>query len=726
MKKILLIVLALTTVLGLVACTNTGNTVNSDTVATDTGSIQLAPADVVLFGGDDDYRIVYSSNATSAVKDMIVQMSSDIKAVTGENPKRVGDNAKNEFEQPKEILFAKTNRSASAESMSKISGIGYRVEFIGEKLVITASNDNAMKLAVEKLLATWTAADGKIILNNTTVLTEDMSENMLPICENGELKFKVIIQASAASEIHTAAESLAGRLSVLTGKTVSVEYDGMVKETEGAYEICIGNTNRAASKALYNSLETTYSYEVRIDGTRIVVGSKHNEALVSAISNLADDLCSAIASAYCGSPSIAKDYSIKGSSSNALLNFPEPKVGVSRGISKIGDDEYVFFYESIQKSDFETYVSSLKSAGCTENATYTMGGNEYALMENDSFSVYVAYLAKASSMRVVLNKPNTLQPDPAAPTEANVCKPALWQLEVDNKGSESNGGMSYVIQLTDGTFIVIDGGYNTNTEADNLYNLLKENTVGGGEPVISAWFITHLHSDHWGCLKNFSAKYGSTVTVKAFYYNFPGVGAGDITVATKNSIESYMKKFSGTKLYGKLHSGMSFSVVDAKISVICAYEDVYPLTIEEGNDTSTVFKVEVGGSSIMFLGDAYFNESATMVAQMDASALKSDIVQFSHHGYEGCSEGLYKLVNATTVLWPMNIVGYDSGNVTNVFKKWYNGSLSANQYVRRTMTIKKIIVSGAGTVKLDLPYTPTGSRLPDYDAIFKERTESDS
>ena len=128
----------------------------------------------------------------------------------------------------------------------------------------------------------------------------------------------------------------------------------------------------------------------------------------------------------------------------------------------------------------------------------------------------------------------------------------------------------------------------------------------------------------------------------------------------------------------------------------------------------------------MFLGDAYFNESATMVAQMDASALKSDIVQFSHHGYEGGSEGLYKLVNATTVLWPMNIVGYKSGSFSNVFKTWYNGSLSANQYVRRATSIKKIIVAGAGTVKLELPYTPTGARLPDYEAIFKERTESDS
>ena len=102
MKKFLLIVLALTTILGMVACTNTESGVTGEnTNAPDTGNAQIDPADVVLFGGDDDYRIVYSSNATSAVKDLIVQMSSDVKAVTGENPKRVGDNAKNEFEQPR-------------------------------------------------------------------------------------------------------------------------------------------------------------------------------------------------------------------------------------------------------------------------------------------------------------------------------------------------------------------------------------------------------------------------------------------------------------------------------------------------------------------------------------------------------------------------------------------------------------------------------------------------
>lgn len=64
--------------------------------------------------------------------------------------------------------------------------------------------------------------------------------------------------------------------------------------------------------------------------------------------------------------------------------------------------------------------------------------------------------------------------------------------------------MSYVIRLADGTFIVVDGGYATNREADGLYELLMANTADGKQPVISAWFITHLHYDHYGCLKKFT------------------------------------------------------------------------------------------------------------------------------------------------------------------------------------------------------------------------------
>ena len=734
-KRLLLVLLTLTLILGLTSCGSIGDLLGgligtdeeSSSADNNESDTEIKAADITLFGGDDDYRIVYSANATTATKDLIVKMSNKVKAVTGENPKRIGDNAKNEAEVPKEILIASTNRAESAESMDKISGVGYRVEFIGEKLVISASNDTVLEKAFEELFNAWSTEDGRVVLKNTTVITEDLGDTMTSLYANGKFKFRIVVQSTASAEVHDAAESMSGRISVLTGEAVPVVYDAMSEYTDGVYEICIGNTNRQASIDVYASLENSYSYKVCFNGAHIVVASKYDKSLVSATIKLADDITSAIAGNYCGEPAISKDYSIDGSASATLLKFQEPSAGTPRGIFTSAQDEFVFYYEDIQKTDYSDYVASLKQNGCEELQTYVMGNNEYTLLKNEDFSIYVAYLAKVGSMRVILGKPDVLQPEATEPTVANTCNPALWQIEVDNEGSGSNGGMSYVIRLTDGTFIVIDGGYNTTAEADNLYNILKENTIGGGEPVISAWFISHLHSDHWGCLSKFSQKYSDVVEVKAFYYNFPGVGLGDITVANANSVTGYMNKWKNAAKYGKIHSGMSFSIVDAKITVICTFEDVYPLEIAEGNDTTTVIKVEVGGKSIMFLGDAYYNESATMTSQIDKTVLESDIVQFSHHGYEGCSEALYKMVGAETVLWPMNIVGYSGSSPTNVFKKWYYGGLTANQYVRTSSDVKKIIVSGAGTAKLDLPtYTPTGERLPDIDKIFNERTKSDS
>ena len=191
--------------------------------------------------------------------------------------------------------------------------------------------------------------------------------------------------------------------------------------------------------------------------------------------------------------------------------------------------------------------------------------------------------------------------------------------------------------------------------------------------------------------------------------------------------------------YSKLHSGMKIGFAGAEVTVIATHEDVYPLAFEDGNDTSTVIRLDIAGQKVLFLGDAYYNEESAMLSTLDPADLKCNIVQVSHHGYEGCSNAFYQVTGASVVLWPMNIDGYQesgySGVPQNVFKQWY--SSSKNQYIRTSTTIKKILVSGAGTVKLTLPYDPavqtvyytdiygvtreaTG-RLIDYVAIFNQR-----
>ena len=88
----------------------------------------------------------------------------------------------------------------------------------------------------------------------------------------------------------------------------------------------------------------------------------------------------------------------------------------------------------------------------------------------------------------------------------------------------------------------------------------------------------------------------------------------------------------------------------------------------------------------------------------------------------------------------MNIDGYQTSGYSSVpqavFKQWYNKGM--NSYLRTSGNVKKILLSGAGTVKLTLPYDctaqtvtyidqygverPATGRLIDYDAIYTQRT----
>ena len=101
--------------------------------------------------------------------------------------------------------------------------------------------------------------------------------------------------------------------------------------------------------------------------------------------------------------------------------------------------------------------------------------------------------------------------------------------------------MSYVLQLSDGKFIVVDGGYDTKEDAASIYKILTENKPANHEqPIIAGWFITHLHIDHIGALRNFTNRYKDKVKVEGFYYNFPYVTISDIYPSNNGTWEDLM------------------------------------------------------------------------------------------------------------------------------------------------------------------------------------------
>ena len=130
--------------------------------------------------------------------------------------------------------------------------------------------------------------------------------------------------------------------------------------------------------------------------------------------------------------------------------------------------------------------------------------------------MYVSFSAQSGRTRIYAESAGTNRTPELAP-ETETGTPRLWQLEIDNRNSKLNGGMSYVFRGANGEFFILDGGYNTETEADRIYTLLRENTPAGQTPVIAGWYISHLHGDHYVAMLAFSEKYASEVSVRAFY-----------------------------------------------------------------------------------------------------------------------------------------------------------------------------------------------------------------
>jgi len=239
---------------------------------------------------------------------------------------------------------------------------------------------------------------------------------------------------------------------------------------------------------------------------------------------------------------------------------------------------------------------------------------------------------------------------------------------------------------TDGAVLVIDGGFETECEA--LYAKLRE---AGGK--VTGWFFTHPHEDHYGAFIKLMEDHGDEIKVEKLYYHFPTdeeVKAGDPRffedmhrdymvrmqkMIAENGVETVVMK-----------KGDEYTFGDTKILVL--REPDPELKVNYINNYDTVFRMDINGKRVMFLGDLGAEAGDQLLETVPAEELKCDYVQMAHHGQNGVRRNVYEAIRADYCLWctptwlwdNMGPEGYDTGNFKTVIVRGWMSEIKAKKH----------------------------------------------
>lgn len=282
--------------------------------------------------------------------------------------------------------------------------------------------------------------------------------------------------------------------------------------------------------------------------------------------------------------------------------------------------------------------------GYTEYSTLTLGGNRFATYVRDNNMYHVYWMASNRELNVVMSTNQTLPERQEALTTGKA--PVLTQLH----GNSSNG-LCFVVELDDGSFIVFDGGYADSSDAEwnneeVIYNFLAYENDREDGILIRAWILTHAHGDHYGAFHDFAnGEYADLVTLMHVYYS-PLKTASAAYFAS--DLATDLAKFDGASAV-VLHTGMAINLRNLKMEVLMTPDELYidGDQADYNNSSMVVRLVDGNGYSMIFLADTAAELGDKLVAEY-GSALRSDMCQVAHHGYESAKQSLYEAIGVVS------------------------------------------------------------------------------
>lgn len=516
----------------------------------------------------------------------------------------------------------------------------------------------------------------------------------LTLAADGASQFRIVYGCAASENVKDAAEYLGKEIARLTGASPDIVEDMGYTAKEEAWEILVGATDRPEDDLTYAKLEYTGDYLVCVQGRKLTVAANLDDSMTAAVLELSDSLGQYLQS---GTLTLPADFSLSGSGTEGLIARLPAMNGGSFIASCDGGNETVLLIYQANSADCDAYLQKLEACGYRRHADSEIDGNRYFTYLGTDTTVTVMDNPELRTVRIAVDPAvYTLAQEPEGFAPAVTPSVTMLGLEGYNtSGTPNQNGLSMLYQLSDGSFIVVDGGHNVSLAARQLYSKMAELAPDPGNIVIAAWLITHSHNDHAGAFLRFTQSYAPNVTLEKLLVNFPNdtqYSAAGTGTTYKTGVLEHSAYYSDVEVI-KVHPGQIFYIRDAEIQVLYTLDLYEPATLTDFNDSSIVCTVELGGQKVLQTGDCGVVTSG-ILTELYEDALKCDILQVSHHGYTGGTEELYKEVDPAYVLWP-------SGAET--FAKYKDAS--NNTWLLNASNMRRLWVAEDNIYTLTLPIT---------------------
>lgn len=330
-------------------------------------------------------------------------------------------------------------------------------------------------------------------------------------------------------------------------------------------------------------------------------------------------------------------------------------LGVDDQYTISGGDTLLSYYEEPIES-FDSVCKYYEEQGWYLYNSHSLNHNQFATYTKENELVHIYWIACERELNVVISSTGGHSLPPAEPSvKTGASNTTVTQLQ----SSEVNG-MGYVVQLADGSFLIIDGGYASC--AKGLWSTLVHLNNGEENIIIRAWLLTHSHSDHYGCFSQFASRYASKVTLETLMMSpLSDADAVGYPYLCSN-VQKDIAKFEGAKtLY--VHTGMAFDFCNITLEILYTGDEF--MIAEPVQDKDYAKNMDFNSSSIIsriytddyraiFLADCT-EETALRLLLYYGECLKSEMCQVSHHGVENCPLIVYRFIDASTYWFPCSL-----------------------------------------------------------------------